>query len=533
MKWLLTSLGAWDTIEGEERHKLTYPLAIVARVLSAVGHSVESWEGSAESRGTADGFDVIGIGAMDPRHFWRVAPWLRSVGLPDLGKDRPDRCPIVVIGGQAATAPAPVLPFVDVVFVGEAEAGLQALAAELDLWRAGRSRRATLEAVAALPGCIVPSCLPVGHVVDQVFAADLRISTDHLLSVSLSSNPRIEIARGCRGPAGAMLPPERWKACGFCVLGWRRPYQEAPAADVIAAVERVRAQGGRQLHLSAGDAEGHTQIRAIREAVSRLGIHDHGWTGRLDTIADCHVQPGKLYAFGIEGLSHRIRRAVGKPRLTDEVIAKGLGDYWRQGGRRVLLHVIGGFPTEGQADVDAFAELLERLGQEAAGLGETIHAKVGRQPFNPMPHTPMQWMPAGLHTAHIGAALSRGRWGALQVTETPGQQPPEAAINALAIRGGAEIWPPMRQGAPKLPREWPIARMRLAKLCRDMGRSLESYTGPIEVGAPLPWDMVRSAFAASTLEAEHARIMHILGAPGYPHISPRSKAPPSLCSTGG
>lgn len=520
-RWLLTSLGAWDTIEGEHRHKLTYPLAIVGRVLERCGHAYASWEGEVESAaGNAQGFQVVGIGAMDPRHFWRVAPWLRAAGIADLSAERGEQDPIVIIGGQAVTAPRPIFPFVDVVFVGEAEAGLDAVTVEIDAWRAGRSRRATLEAIAALPGCLVPSALPAGHIVRQIYASGLSISTEHLLSVSKASNPRIEIARGCKGPAGVVLPPERWAACGFCVLGWRRPYQEAPADAVIRAATAVRKAGARQLHLSAGDAEGHSQIRQIREHVDALGVRDNGWTGRLDTIDDCHVQPGKLYAFGVEGVSYRIRRAVGKPRLTEKVIVDGIAAYWKAGGRRLLLHVIGGFPTEGPADYEELEALMAALGGAAASVPETVHVTVGRQPFNPMPHTPMQWFAPGLDTSRIGGILARtfrGRSGAgggsgLHIVETPGQQPPEAMLNAIAIRGGDEVWPLMRVGAPSLPRETPSARLRLHRLCEGIGRPLSAFLGPLPVDAPLPWSCVQSAFPLETLAREHRRISHILGA---------------------
>jgi hypothetical protein len=513
MRWLLTSLGAWDTIEGEARHKLTYPLALVSRVLLAAGHAFASWEGEQEVAGNVAGFGVIGIGAMDPRHFWRIAPWLRSVGVPDLAAARSDGDPIVILGGQAAYAPTPTHPFVDVIYVGEAEAGLAEVCVALSR---GASRRATLEAIAALPGCYVPAVAAPGDTVRPVYATDLRASTEALLSVSKSTNPRVEIARGCKGPAGVNLPAERWKACGFCVLGWRRPYIEAPAAEVVDAVARVRASGSRQLHLSAGDAEGHSGIRQIRAEVARLGIHDHGWTGRLDTIADCHVQPGKLYAFGIEGASYRLRAAIGKPRLTSAVIASGLRSYWDAGGRRVLLHLIGGLPTETSADIEELSDLFEMLSSSAAGYGETIHMVVGRQPFNPMPHTPMQWMPAGIDTTAIGRVLARGRWGDLQIRETPGMQPPEAMLNAVVLRGGPEVWPLLRAGAPHLPRDRIPATMGLSRALKAAGaRDLAAYTGPIEVGAPLPWDHVESPFPRDTIAAEHDRIMRMLGRPAF------------------
>jgi len=41
-------------------------------------------------------------------------------------------------------------------------------------------------------------------------------------------------------------------------------------------------------------------------------------------------------------------------------------------------------------------------------------------------------------------------------------------------------------------------------------RDLVAYTGPIEVGAPPPWDHVESPFPRGTIAAEHRRITRML-----------------------
>lgn len=45
----------------------------------------------------------------------------------------------------------------------------------------------------------------------------------------------------------------------------------------------------------------------------------------------------------------------------------------------------------------------------------------------------------------------------------------------------------------------------------QVGWDLAAYAGPIEVGAPLPWDHVESPFPRDTIAAECRRITRMLG----------------------
>lgn len=504
MRMLATSLGAWDTIEAGQRHRhgLTFPLAIVAAVLAECGYTdLAVWEGDERPRGRARDYDLLLVSAMDSRHYWRLVPWLRAIGCPPRAADRSAADPLVIVGGQAATAPGPIEPFADVVYVGEAEAHVPDLMRALETARAaGWSRSRTLEAVAAVPGCLVPSHLPEGHVVHQVFAEDISLTLRQRICVSHRAVQRLEIARGCKS------------RCGFCALGWRAPYRENAASEVIHALQATRAAGIREIHLSAGDAEGHSEIETLRDAVRALGLRDHGWTGRLDTMRDCSVSAGKQFAFGIEGLSHRLRRAVGKPRLTNDYIVQEVEAYWRSGGRRLMFHLIGSLPTESDLDAMEFEELLDRLAYIAHSLRVRFHLEVGRQPFGPLPHTPMQYCAPGISTERIGRVVARHVGGPyLAVVDKEGQRPPEALLNAIVMRGGREVAPLVEGGPPRLPRHLAMARATLSAWLRRAGLNPERYWSRWDPDAPTPWEHVRSAHPPEMLRRQYRRIMEILG----------------------
>ena len=499
MRSIATGLGAWASIETGKagRHGLTFPLALVSATMVEGGYPAPiPWEGDRRPVERARDVDLLLVSAMDPRHFWEIVPWLREVGAPVLARDRAEADPFVLLGGQAAAAPVPVLPFFDVVYVGEAEAHLVELLDVLrDGRRAGWSRRRILEAAAAVPGCLVPSCQPAGHTVRIVEAVDIGMSLRRPLNVSLRNVRRIELARGCRSK------------CGFCVLGWRTRYRENPADGVIRA---LRDAPSREVTLSAADAETYSGLREVRVQMAALGLHDHGVNGRLDTFAGNEVTSAKSFSFGLEGMSHRLRRAMGKPKLTDGYIAGRLDEFWRMGGARVLLHMIGGIPTESHNDECEFAGLLALLRDMPRGRR---YVTIGRQPLTPMPHTPMQWLAPGLRTDRIGRVVARYAGDPrLTLVDAHGQREVPAILNALLIRGGPETAHVLLRGRPRV-REGRLARRQLGAWAWGYEIDLEDRLSTWSTDRPLPWACVESAVPLRSQLRAYRKIREILGLP--------------------
>lgn len=504
MRVLSTGLGAWDTIARDTQgtHGITFPLALVHAAIEEAGYPAPVCaEGDGAPEPGGERWGALMLSALDSRHYWRVPDFLRRWGVPVWSAERGASDPIVILGGQAAYAPAPVEEIVDVVYVGEAEGGIGELMAVL---HSGLSRRQILERLAAIPHCMVPAVQAPGRVTVAHYAADIALSLRRRLDVNLRTIHRIEVARGCKGPAYRTSDKGN-AACGFCALGWRAPYRENSAAAVGAA---IRASGVSEVHLSAGDAEGHSEIEAIRQEVAHLGVRDHGWTGRVDTVKDCSVAAGKHFAFGLEGPSMRLRRAVGKGRLTEDYVAEKIAAYWAAGGRRMMLHLIGNLPTESEDDVEELDALLWRLRGVAAGMGTRLSVDIGRQPFGPLPHTPMQWFRPGLSTRRIGAVVERWEQDpALHITHKSGQSYRAALYAAITMRGGREVGPLLVRGAPRLP-EGRGARRAMA---RWLGTErVERYLGDWEIGSPTPWDHVQVAHREHVVGAAR-RVARVLG----------------------
>jgi radical SAM superfamily enzyme YgiQ (UPF0313 family) len=474
----MTSLGTWDGLETGKtgKHGLTFPLAILRALLVESGldaTTIDCFEGDRKPKGP---WGIVAISAMDSRHFWRFPEYMRTLNVPLWADRRSEDHSIVVVGGQSCYAPGPILPFADVVYVGEAEVSAVALFRSLS---SDASRSARLEAASKLPGCWVPSIHGFDHEIEAVYTDDPTVSIRQAgnLTVNLREIRRVEIARGC---------PKR---CPFCCLGWRQPYRPVPAARIIPALEAHAAMGQKEIHLQAGDAESHPEIDEIRSAMIRLGLFDHSWTGRMDSYKDWHVTPGKLFAFGIEGVSERLRKDAGKPGYSNQFIAENMERIWRGGGRRIVLHFIGGLPGETVEDMVEFEDLLADLEQVAKDVGrgtERLTFAIGRQPFGPLPHTPWQRKAPGLSHDRMGAILQRYRGGRyLHIEDNEGQRYLPAVYAAIPMRSGAEIAHIIEGGQPPV-----SARCAIGELTEILGtdRPWREWS----VDELLPWAGVKT-----------------------------------------
>jgi len=81
-----------------------------------------------ESRRPLRDFDLVGITLQTELTYSNIPETLSLSDIPVLAKDRAESDPIVMAGGPCATNPLPLSRFIDVFFLGEAEAGIVEIA---------------------------------------------------------------------------------------------------------------------------------------------------------------------------------------------------------------------------------------------------------------------------------------------------------------------------------------------------------------------------------------------------------------------
>lgn len=506
MRAFASSFHAWKQMEETEGtkvpHGLTFPLAVVEAIGRPHGLALAAEEHTPD--GPA-GFDAIFLGVLDAHCMLRAASHFAAWGVPFRRRDRRPvgRYPLVWAGGQGLHNPLPLAPCFDLAVIGDAEDPLPAL---LDLRARHGNTAGFLAAAATVPGVFVPDHHdPREATVAQSVSADVGITLREDIRVSRIDHRRVEIARGCR------------YKCTFCSLGWRTPVRENDADAVLAAIR----QSPRMVHLQAGDAESHSGIERIREGLRTHGGFDTGWTGRLDTLLenpDVTVDGNKRYAFGVEGVSWRLRSAVGKGYLTDERLAHDTATFFRnveasdttvEGTRgRAAWHLIAGLPTERVDEARDLIRVIEDIDRRRAspryGRGRPFNLALHWQPFCPLPGTPMQWCGVGggvRKRAPLFEPLAR-RLPRVRVWTHVGRTDDVAKLTTTLARAderGADLLEALARG----------------RVTPDNAVALTgSPYGALDPDAPTPWDFVQQHYGRDVLRRAYDVMMRRLRGEG-------------------
>lgn len=500
MRAFASSLHAWRSIEEQEGvkipHGLVFPLAVVEALGRPHGLTLSAEEHTPEG---PLGHDAIMISVLDSRCLIGAARHFRAWGVPFRREDRRPvgRYPLVWAGGQGLRNPLPLAPAFDLAVIGDAEDPLPAL---LTLWEQHGNSAGFLAAASTVPGVYVPDHHdPREATIVQSVASDIGVTLRETIDVSHNKTRRIEIARGCQ------------YKCAFCSLGWRTPVRENAAADVLHAIRSSR----KLVHLQAGDAESHSGIDEIRRGLRDHGGFDQGWTGRLDSLFENPDQtiPGqKRYAFGVEGVSYRLRAAVGKGYLTDERLVEDTLRFFAtlegEGKGRAAWHVISGLPTERLEDTRDLIAVLDELDRRQRGK-TARNLSIHWQPFQPLPGTPMQWCAAGQGARqHARMVAKRGTW--CRVRSVGGRTDMMALLCSVLARSDV-------RGADLLEA---VAERDVTVI--EAERMTGSPTGALDPDASLPWDFIRAHYDQGTLRKAHGAMMRRLASPSpAPSPAPR------------
>lgn len=485
MKAFASSFSAWKSLERQEGVRVPHGLVFSLAVLERIGapHGLELVAEEHEPNGP-HGYDAVFISVLDSRCMVEAAKHFRRWGLPFRRADRRESDPIVWAGGQGLHNPLPLAPVYDLCVIGDAEEPLPEL---LKLWHSRTSKVGFLRDAASVRGVYVPSVHDRARdVVEQSIAPTIGVTLEHDISVSHDGSRRLEIARGCR------------YKCTFCSLGWRTPVRENSAENIVREIRR----SPKRVHLQAGDAESHSEIDVIRQALREHGGSDQGWTGRLDTLFENPDQtiPGqKRYAFGVEGVSWRLRRAVGKGYLTDDRLIDDTVRFFAsiegEGKGRAAWHVMSGLPTERPEEaLDLYRVLTEindrRRGKTARNLA--IHW----QPFQPLPGTPMQWCAAGRGARKmVGMLRGAERLPYVPIRQLGGRTDEMALICSVLARSderGADLLEAMADAHVSVD---------------DAERITGATTRALDPDAPLPWEFIRTWQPRETLRRAYDVMM--------------------------
>lgn len=333
---------------------------------------------SLETGQPVGGYPVLAYSVAYELEIAGVVETLERANIPVLAADRDHRHPLVIAGGPLTFSnPAPLVPFFDVILVGEGEETVKEL---IELGReVGFHRERVWEALAGRPGYYLPhvhgeTVPPVHQVSDELLPARSVIATPH---TELADMFMTEAARGCS------------RGCTYCVMrrstngGMRIVPREAIIAGIPAGTTRVGLVGAA--------VTDHPDIEAIvRDVVDggrEVGISSLRADKLTDELVGLLARGGyRTLTVAADGASERMRRVVERSTRASHLIDSAkLAAAHRLHTLKVYMML--GVPEETDADVDELVQLSKELA--------AIHPRIayGLAPFVAKRNTPLDGAP--------------------------------------------------------------------------------------------------------------------------------------------
>lgn len=344
-------------------------------------------------------YDVVALSLSFEGDYPEALRLLAVGGVPLRAAARSRDHPLVIAGGVGVSLnPEPLAPFLDAVFVGEAEAGFAALHDFLRTHR-GAPRPELLRdlADARLPGVYVPcryDCAEEGGVPSPRGGAPPSVErrwaplpweparTRTLAGEDAFSGAYLlEVSRGCG------------HACRFCAAGYAtRPARFLPR-EVLEPYVRFGAREAGKVGLVGAAVSDHPDLpalgRAALEEGAGFGVSSFRVENLTPEILDLLVRGGlQTLTVALEAGTERLRRVLGKD-IPPAALPAAAQRAREAGLRNLRVYAMVGLPTETDEDVEELARAAVQA-REAMGAGRVT---LSVAPFVPKAHTPFQWEP--------------------------------------------------------------------------------------------------------------------------------------------
>lgn len=483
---------------------------------------------SLESFTPLNEFDLIGFTLQYELTYTNVLNMLQLGGIPVWASERGERDPIILAGGPCTSNPEPMADFIDAFFIGDGEeAFVEICNAFQQAKKSGKSRKEILVDLAGIRGVYVPQFYEAGYDRYGRFssikpvhpAAPERILTritPDLKAEFYPLNPviplievthdrlSVEVMRGCT------------EGCRFCNAGMiYRPLRQRDEEEILSQIgEGLEKTGYGELSFLSLSISDYSHLNSLMKKTGRKlegsNINVSFPSMRLDSfseeIAEFVSSVRKSgFTFAPEAGSERLRQVINK-NISEDDLFKSVSIALRNGWKLLKFYFMIGLPTETEEDVEAIADLIERVAQISKQYGR-IQFNVAVSPFSPKAHTPFQWERQDTRETFLRKVdILRSRFNRIRSVKFNWRDPDVSLLECVLGRGDRRIslaiYQAWKNGATldgwsehfKLA-VW-LEAFKHAKL------SIQRFTEELPLDKPLPWDHIDKGIAASFLVKE-------------------------------
>jgi len=345
-----------------------------------------------ESNRSIAEFDIVAFSLAFELDYINLVRILKNASIPLYSWQRDHSHPLIVAGGMTMLMnPKPVSPFLDVIFIGEAEGLVEAFVAMLDKARIDSwSRKRILHELAKIKGLYIPqihnSAMP------ECIERHNRTNNDSVNVSALMTQSGafrdmflIEVGRGC--PRG----------CRFCAAGYvYRPYRIKRLNTIKQGLKNYDLRN-KNVGLVGSAISDYPELTDLMQFIlaekGRLGISSF----RVDELNGINMElfeKSALRSVSVapEAGSERLRKIIGKD-ISEMEILHGARLVAHSRLATLKLYFMIGLPFEEDQDITAFIELGARINEIFNEKQATGVAKISCNAFIPKAFTPFQWAP--------------------------------------------------------------------------------------------------------------------------------------------